>query len=115
MRRSLTFKLILCYIIIVFCAITISNTIGNYMFQEQLKEETLNDLSTTANNILDSKILKNYFMDNKFTNNKTNKDNITPHESKNETTHEANIKARDELRDNSTNKSTDFQKGILFL
>lgn len=74
MRRSITFKYILCYIIIVFLIFTMGNTIGNLLFEEHLKENALNDISITANSILNSSILKDYF--SKDNNSEDTSDNI---------------------------------------
>ena len=61
MRRSITFKFILCYIITIFLIFTIGNTLGNYLFKEHLKENALTNISITANSIINSSILKEYF------------------------------------------------------
>lgn len=95
MRRSITFKFILCYIITIFLVFTIGNTLGNYLFKEHLKENALTNISITANSIINSSILKEYF-------------SIDTTEKKDTDTHNKKITSQEDISnsDSSNSKTT---------
>jgi len=61
LKKSLVFKLTLCYIIAISVFYAITNTIGSYYIKEILTEYEIKDMKITANNIKSSNKLDYYY------------------------------------------------------
>ena len=60
MKRSLSFKLILCYIIAVFSVSGITNTLGTYLLNNQITDTFLNNMQITSNAVINNPTLNTY-------------------------------------------------------
>lgn len=60
MKRSLSFKLILCYIIAVFSVFGLTNTLGTYLLNNQITDTFLNNMQITSNAIIGNPTLNAY-------------------------------------------------------
>lgn len=60
MKRSLSFKLILCYIIAVFSIFGLTNTLGTYMLNKQITDTFLNNMQITSNAVINNPTLNTY-------------------------------------------------------
>ena len=61
MKRSLLFKLMLCYIITISLIFMGANTLGSYLLKEYFAENFYDQLAQTGNNIASGSIIKSYF------------------------------------------------------
>lgn len=60
MKRSLSFKLILCYIIATFLIFSLANTLGTYLLNKQVTNTYLTNMEITSNTIVKNSIIKTY-------------------------------------------------------
>ena len=61
MRRSLLFKLMLCYIITVSLMFMGGNTLGNYILSKYLTTNLYEQLNLTTSNITQGTVIKKYY------------------------------------------------------
>ena len=60
MKRSLSFKLILCYIIAAFSVFCLTNTLGTYLLNNQITATFLNNMKITSNAIIGNPTINAY-------------------------------------------------------
>ena len=60
MKRSLSFKLILCYIIAIFLVFSLANTLGSYLLNKQVTDTYLSNIDLTSSTISQNSIINTY-------------------------------------------------------
>ena len=97
MKRSLLFKLILCYIITISLIFMGANTLGSYLLKEYFAMNFYNQLELTGSNIASGYVISNYFH---ITNPEDSKDN-------------ANKDTDTEIANNEDNSSNPWNNTII--